>query len=563
MTMTESTSELVESSRDRRKRLAKQICIVILSSIGHLAIGSNITFPSVVVSDLERYNTTITGSELTLTGTEKDMMGSLVSLGSLPGAWLAGVLMAVIGRRFSMILSGVVCFGSWVGVALLSTPASLLVARAVAGIATGGMSVAGNTYAVEIADVEIRGAVAVIPTLGLMLGQVLTVVIGYVARYYVVALVCSSLPLAYVVAMAMLPESPAFLAVRGREKRAKKTLQRLRGDHADLDAEIERYRSMNAGAGEGSLWRGLLQKDVLQALASVCGLFLVQAFTGYFVFTVNASRFFKEAGSSIDENLATIIVMVVQFLVKIIASLLMDKIGRRKSLFISFALMVPFLVVMAVYVGLTDPGVGGGSMRLALHPLAWARQGLTGTNEGSAGDTWTQAGSEEPPRPYGWVPLVAMMMFLVGSSFGVNPVPYILANEYFPTSIRSQASSICISTSTIASFVALQVYTPMQDGLTQAGLRPSRPLPKPPATLHPFPSPAPQLPRPRRPSRPLPKPRAVPSSVASESHHEPQGDRERESLMSEFCAPRKGPSADSSEGSLRIAQEYETDQETA
>ncbi|XP_042886118.1 facilitated trehalose transporter Tret1-like [Penaeus japonicus] len=278
--MTESTSELVESSRDRRKRLAKQICIVILSSIGHLAIGSNITFPSVVVSDLERYNTTITGSELTLTGTEKDMMGSLVSLGSLPGAWLAGVLMAVIGRRLSMILSGVVCFGSWVGVALLSTPASLLVARAVAGIATGGMSVAGNTYAVEIADVEIRGAVAVIPTLGLMLGQVLTVVVGYVARYYVVALVCSSLPLAYVVAMAMLPESPAFLAVRGREKRAKKTLQRLRGDHADLDAEIERYRSMNAGAGEGSLWRGLLQKDVLQALASVCGLFLVQAFTG-------------------------------------------------------------------------------------------------------------------------------------------------------------------------------------------------------------------------------------------------------------------------------------------
>lgn len=46
-------------------------------------------------------------------------------------------------------------------------------------------------------------------------GQVLTVVIGYVARYYVVALVCSAIPLAYVVAMALLPESPAFLAVKG------------------------------------------------------------------------------------------------------------------------------------------------------------------------------------------------------------------------------------------------------------------------------------------------------------------------------------------------------------
>ncbi|XP_042886119.1 facilitated trehalose transporter Tret1-like [Penaeus japonicus] len=227
---------------------------------------------------------------------------------------------------------------------------------------------------------------------------------------------------------------------------------------------------MNAGAGEGSLWRGLLQKDVLQALASVCGLFLVQAFTGYFVFTVNASRFFKEAGSSIDENLATIIVMVVQFVVTLVASLLMDKIGRRKSLFISFGSMIPFLVIMAVFVGVSgDVGADGARERPALHPLAWARQGLTGTDEGSAGDTWTRTGSEDPV-PYGWIPLVSMMLFLVGSCFGVNPVPYILANEYFPTSIRSQASSVCISFSTIVNFVALQVYSPMQDGLTQTGL---------------------------------------------------------------------------------------------
>ncbi|XP_069972714.1 uncharacterized protein [Penaeus vannamei] len=127
--MPDSESGRVESVKDRRKRLVKQTCLVALASLGHLAIGSNITFPSVAVSDLERCNTTITGGQLALTDTEKDMMGSLVSLGSLPGAWLAGILMAVIGRRYSMILSGVVCFASWVGVALLPTPTSLLVAR--------------------------------------------------------------------------------------------------------------------------------------------------------------------------------------------------------------------------------------------------------------------------------------------------------------------------------------------------------------------------------------------------------------------------------------------------
>ncbi|ROT70045.1 putative sugar transporter protein 5 [Penaeus vannamei] len=620
--MPDSESGRVESVKDRRKRLVKQTCLVALASLGHLAIGSNITFPSVAVSDLERCNTTITGGQLALTDTEKDMMGSLVSLGSLPGAWLAGILMAVIGRRYSMILSGVVCFASWVGVALLPTPTSLLVARAVAGIASGSMSVAGNTYAVEMADVEIRGAMALIPTVTLMLGQVLTVVVGYVARYYVVALVCSAIPLAYVVAMVLLPESPAFLAVKGHEKRARKTLLRLRGEHADVDAEIEGFRD-DAGAEGGSLWRGLLKADVARALGAVCGLFLVQAFTGtevwwrgeegrrgrrkgegagrgggslhgwvgtggeeevgegggeeregggrggegkevgreeeeagssspyspfisvplppyspiyhflsplippfissssslfphssislppyspihqfllagyfvftvnasfyipiisssplfphssvplpplfpssvpllldspihqfllppprrllrvhgerlflhsyyflfplippfissssslfphlslplfpyspihqfllagYFVFTVNASRFFKEAGSSVDEDLAAIIVMVVQFLVKIIASLLMDRIGRRMSLFVSFAMMVPFLIVMSVYVGLTDSDVSGRTLRPAFHPLAWARRGSAGADEVLAGGGLGAAG---------------------------------------------------------------------------------------------------------------------------------------------------------------------------
>ncbi|XP_047488026.1 facilitated trehalose transporter Tret1-like [Penaeus chinensis] len=148
----------------------------------------------------------------------------------------------------------------------------------------------------------------------------------------------------------------------------------------------------------------------------------------------------------------------------------MDKIGRRKSLFLSFVSMIPFLVVMALYVGITGDGEeNGGRGRPAFHPLAWARQGLTGADEYQVGDDWARAGDAEP-SPYGWVPLVAMMLFLVGSCFGVNPVPYILANEYFPTGIRSQASSVCISISTIMNFVALQVYTPMQDGLTQAGL---------------------------------------------------------------------------------------------
>lgn len=43
-----------------------------------------------------------------------------------------------------------------------------------------------------------------------------------------------------------------------------------------------------------------------------------------------------------------------QFVVTIFTCFLVDKIGRRKSLFLSLSVMIPFLSGMAIYLGLTD-----------------------------------------------------------------------------------------------------------------------------------------------------------------------------------------------------------------
>ncbi|KAG7154546.1 Facilitated trehalose transporter Tret1-like 17 [Homarus americanus] len=60
-------------------------------------------------------------------------------------------------------------------------------------------------------------------------------------------------------------------------------------------------------------------------------------------------------------------------------------------------------------------------------------------------------------------------MLFIGD-IGIHPVPYIVSSEYFPTSIRPQASSVCISAGTVITFATLQLYSPMQATLTQAGL---------------------------------------------------------------------------------------------
>ncbi|KAK7073314.1 hypothetical protein SK128_022156, partial [Halocaridina rubra] len=71
---------------------------------------------------------------------------------------------------------------------------------------------------------------------------------------------------------------------------------------------------------------------------------------------------------------------------------------------------------------------------------------------------------------YGWIPLVCLMVSQAAVVVGANPVPYILSIEYFPTAIRTQGSSICYTFGTLAGVAALQLYTPMLEGMTQTGL---------------------------------------------------------------------------------------------
>lgn len=79
-------------------------------------------------------------------------------------------------------------------------------------------------------------------------------------------------------------------------------------------------------------------------------------------------------------------------------------------------------------------------------------------------------GVQESENSYGWVPLVLMIVALMSSSLGAAPVPFIIAGEYFPTSIRSQTSSVWMTSRIFFTFLSLQLFTPMQEFLTPAGL---------------------------------------------------------------------------------------------
>nr|XP_027228701.1 facilitated trehalose transporter Tret1-like isoform X2 [Penaeus vannamei] len=241
-------------------------------------------------------------------------------LGATAGAWLVAPIMMRLGRRAGVLASGSTALLGWLGVALLPEPLGILLARGLSGLAAGGLSLVANSFGIELADPEVRGMMAMVLNLGILLGQVVTVCVGYDARYFVVALVDMALPLGLILSLFHLPESPSYLVLKGREGEAREVLLDLRGRYADIEGEIQSYKDLNHTSDSKGAWRDLLRPQVLKDLAVVSTLFILMYFTGYQVISANTSRMFEAAGSSVDDSLSTIIVNVVQVAAAAVAS---------------------------------------------------------------------------------------------------------------------------------------------------------------------------------------------------------------------------------------------------
>ncbi|KAK3893534.1 hypothetical protein Pcinc_002659 [Petrolisthes cinctipes] len=441
----------------RRRRLLKQLLMVQCVSLGSCMMGTQFTYPSELFSDLDQHNTTLYNTYIDLDGKE-DLVGSLLVVGSLPGAWMSSCLAVWLGRRRTMIIYGVVGMLGWLGIALIPSIDGILVSRCVSGLALGGLSVAVNAYVIELSDPDVRGGMCMTTNLAIRLGQLFTVGIGYGTRYYTVAFINAVIPAGFTLSLVWLPESPSFLVIKGQDEDAKEILYNLRGHHVDIQAEINSYKVMNQAVRDTTVWRSLLKPQVLKSLLVVSGLSILVMYTGCMVINANAARLFDKVGTIVDGEFAAIVLMVAQFGGCVAGFFLMDKIGRRNIMFTGLLLMTVGFASMALYSGLLPS--------LSTEIEMTTENLVDILSEGAV----TEVVEVDTVKKGGWIPLACLVVSQTGVSLGVIIMPFILSQEYFPTAIRPQASSICFTVYTLANFSLLQFYTPMVQGLTLMGL---------------------------------------------------------------------------------------------
>ena len=344
---------------------------------------------------------------MSLSPTMQGVVVAIALAGAAIGAATAGYLSDRNGRRLVILGAGLL----FIAGALISAVAQgvivLVIGRFLVGLAIGVASMLTPLYLAEISPARVRGAIVSLNQLCITGGILVSYLVGFALASssdgwrWMLAL--GALPgIILAAGMLVLPESPRWLAGRGRIPDANAVLQHLRGI-ADVSDELNTLRTdlaregrQLAGASE------LLTPRLRRPLIIGIGLAMFQQITGINTVIYFAPTIFQSAGlsSAATSILATAGVGAVNVIMTIVSICLIDRLGRRQLLFWSLGGMAVTLLVLA------GAFYSGASGQLA------------------------------------WVAVASVAAFVGFFAIGLGPVFWLLIAEIFPLAVRGRAMSL-------------------------------------------------------------------------------------------------------------------------
>jgi SP family galactose:H+ symporter-like MFS transporter len=344
---------------------------------------------------------------MSLSPTMQGMVVAIALAGAAIGAATAGYLSDRNGRRLVILGAGLLFIAGAVISAVAQSVIVLVIGRFLVGLAIGVASMLTPLYLAEISPARVRGAIVSLNQLCITGGILVSYLVGFALAgasdgwRWMLAL--GALPgIILAAGMLVLPESPRWLAGRGRIPDAGAVLQHLRGTADVLDelntlrTDLAREGRQLAGASE------LLSPRLRRPLIIGIGLAMFQQITGINTVIYFAPTIFQSAGlsSAATSILATAGVGAVNVIMTIVSIRLIDRLGRRQLLFWSLGGMAVTLFVLA------GAFFSGASGQLA------------------------------------WVAVASVAAFVGFFAIGLGPVFWLLIAEIFPLAVRGRAMSL-------------------------------------------------------------------------------------------------------------------------
>ena len=391
-------------------------------------------------------------ADLGLSCRHEELLVGLMPLGALTASTVAHHLLSRIGRKASIQLTALVFTVSALLMAFSSSLLQLLVGRFTIGFAVSLSAMAECLYISEISSPNNRGLLVSLNELGITIGFLLAYIVNYIFMEteggwrYMFGL-SSVLSIVQLLLLLLLPRTPHFLVMKGRDAEAVSVLRRIRGSELGLRQEVADIRSSMTEASQASC-SGLFgsEHNMRGRLVIALGLVILQQMTGQPNILYYATDVFEAVGFC-GETLASLAAVglgLVKVAATVVSLCLVDRVGRRTLLLAGVAMMATSLLCLTVFAGYQHH-ISGDMVEHEVcshldntttqHTSVFLRHNAT--HEG-------QPQCEDNPLPSGvrYLAFIAIVTFVAAYSLSFGPVTWILLSELFPLGFKGQAMSL-------------------------------------------------------------------------------------------------------------------------
>ncbi|WP_241262656.1 sugar porter family MFS transporter [Priestia megaterium] len=284
-------------------------------------------------------------NQLDLNPFTQGLVASSLLLGAAFGALFGGRLSDYNGRRKNILYLALLFFIATLGCTFAPNTTLIVISRFVLGIAVGGASVTVPTFLAEMSPAEIRGQIVTQNELMIVTGQflaftcnaILGSVLGDVGHVWRFMLVIASLPAVVLwFGMLIVPESPRWLASKGRIGDALRVLKQIREEN-QANIELKEIKSSvdEEAKLEKSSFKDLSIPWVRRILFLGIGIAIVNQINGVNAIMYYGTEILKNTGwgtkAALIGNIANGVISVVAMLVGI---WLLGSVRRRPMLIV-------------------------------------------------------------------------------------------------------------------------------------------------------------------------------------------------------------------------------------
>lgn len=370
---------------------------------------------------------------------------SIALIGSAIGAWFAGLLAEKYGRRRVMLIAATLFIAAALGQAFPFGIADLLMWRFIGGAGIGVASVMAPMYIAEIAPAQLRGRLASMQQLAIVLGIFATGISNYlileaaggdstndwlfgIAAWQWMFLVMLVPAFVYGGLALRLPESPRYLVEIGKYDEADAVLKQVYTDGTenllnDIKASLDSEHRPKLGDLRGKRF-GLLPIVWVGIILSA-----LQQFVGINAVFYYSNTIWEAVGFSEDQAFQTSLITTgVNVAFTLVAIALVDKVGRKPLLLVGSAGMVAMLAILTYVFGTAPVGPDGNPV-LADGP--------------------------------DFVALLAFNAYVAFFAATWGPVVWVLLGEMFPNRIRAAALALATAAQWLANWIVSTAFPPL------------------------------------------------------------------------------------------------------